>query len=154
MLLSLIITQLKKTTNPRQRLRTETFEYATDRPDAKCVVSETGVMFPSLLPRISDPLWFNVDKPCDDENEISKLEEEQEAWLKAIAEKDKDVVPIGRNREHIDEEEEDEEDDGEDDDESDTTNDDELDTDMIDDRESADDADMDTNDSSPTWGLQ
>ena len=42
----------------------------------------TGPMFPSLLPKVADPLWFNVDKPCDDESELTKLEEEHAAWVR------------------------------------------------------------------------
>lgn len=37
--------------------------------------------FPSLVPSASDPLWFTVDKPCDDEEEISKLEVENSLWV-------------------------------------------------------------------------
>ena len=44
----------------------------------------TGPMFPSLLPKVADPLWFNVDKPCDDESELTKLEEEHAAWVKRL----------------------------------------------------------------------
>ena len=39
------------------------------------------LLFPNLLPRVVDRLWFNVDKPCDDENELSKLEEEHQDWV-------------------------------------------------------------------------
>ena len=46
-----------------------------------CFSKMSGPMFPSLLPRLSDPLWFSVDKPCDDEDELSKLEEEQIEWV-------------------------------------------------------------------------
>ena len=60
--------------------------------------------------------------------------------LQAIGDKNKDIVPIGKTSEHIDdEEEEDEDDDADDDDDSNTNDDDELDTDMIDDRDSPDD---------------
>ena len=38
-------------------------------------------MFPSLLPKVADTLWFNVDRPCDDESELSKMEEEHAAWV-------------------------------------------------------------------------
>ena len=39
-------------------------------------------LFPSLIPSAVDQLWFTVDKPCDDENEISELEEEYQSWVK------------------------------------------------------------------------
>ena len=44
-------------------------------------ISMAGPMFPSLLPKVADPLWFNVDKPCDDESELTKMEEEHAAWV-------------------------------------------------------------------------
>lgn len=40
--------------------------------------------FPSLLPSIVDPIWFTVDKPCDDENELSELEEEYNSWVSIL----------------------------------------------------------------------
>ena len=40
-----------------------------------------GSFFPSLLPRVADSHWFNVDKPCDDEEELSKLEDELADWV-------------------------------------------------------------------------
>ena len=42
----------------------------------------SGPLFPSLLPKVADTLWFNVDRPCDDESELSKLEEEHTSWVK------------------------------------------------------------------------
>ena len=38
-------------------------------------------MFPTLEPTFADSLWFKVDKPCDDESEITKLEEEHQDWV-------------------------------------------------------------------------
>ncbi|KAL5012794.1 hypothetical protein ScPMuIL_011345 [Solemya velum] len=96
-------------------------------------------MFPTLLPGVVDPLWFSVDKPCDDENELSELEDEHQAWLESISKKDDNIVPIGKTSERYEDEEDDEEDDEADDDDESDTNDDELDTDMIDDRDSVDD---------------
>ncbi|XP_021367098.1 anaphase-promoting complex subunit 15B-like [Mizuhopecten yessoensis] len=100
-----------------------------------------AIRFPSLLPGAVDPLWFTVDRPCDDENELSELEEEHNLWLESIAKKDSNIIPIGKTAvESLEDEEEDEEDDeGDDDDESDT-NDDDLDIDMLDERDSGDDA--------------
>ncbi|XP_041359116.1 anaphase-promoting complex subunit 15B-like [Gigantopelta aegis] len=93
-------------------------------------------LFPSLVPREIDQLWFTVDRPIDDENELSKLEEEYQTWQCSIANKDNSIIPIGKTSEHLDEEDEEEEDEeGDDDDESDTNDD----TDMMDDRDSADD---------------
>ncbi|KAK2165090.1 hypothetical protein LSH36_55g09075 [Paralvinella palmiformis] len=62
----------------------------------------SGPCFPSLVPRVADQIWFSVDKPCDDENELTSLEEEHQNWLKALAEKGKTVVPIGKSAAEID----------------------------------------------------
>ncbi|XP_014776202.1 anaphase-promoting complex subunit 15 isoform X2 [Octopus bimaculoides] len=98
-------------------------------------------LFPALVPKAVDPFWFPVDKPCLDESEISALEADYNNWAQSVGDKDNAIVPIGKTaQEHYDEEEEEEEEE-EVDDESDT-NDDELDTDMVDDRDSADDFDF------------
>ena len=41
-------------------------------------------LFPSLLPRVADSAWFSVDRPCDDDSELTKLEEEQQALVITI----------------------------------------------------------------------
>lgn len=41
-------------------------------------------LFPSLRPKLIDPAWFNVDQPCDDENEVSQLEQEHQTWVNLI----------------------------------------------------------------------
>ncbi|BES93316.1 anaphase promoting complex subunit 15 [Nesidiocoris tenuis] len=77
-------------------------------------------LFPDLTPRIIDPLWFGIDKSASDETELLQLEHEHKSWLQKIAQKDSDVIPIGKTateREEDDEEEEDE-DDSNDDEES------------------------------------
>lgn len=39
-------------------------------------------LWPNLQPRATDPLWFNADKPVDDESEVTALEEERKTWVK------------------------------------------------------------------------
>ena len=36
-------------------------------------------MFPSLTPRATDPLWFSVDRPADEEAELAREEAEHQA---------------------------------------------------------------------------
>lgn len=39
------------------------------------------LLFPNLTPKSVDPLWFSVDQPCDDENEVAQLESELQQWV-------------------------------------------------------------------------
>ena len=39
-------------------------------------------IFPKLIPSATDRLWFAVDKFCDDENELSELEDEYQSWVR------------------------------------------------------------------------
>lgn len=86
-------------------------------------------MFPSLTPRATDPLWFSVDKPVDEESELAKEEAEHNAALERIAKQGSDLTPIGKtgNDQMDDNEEEEDEDD---DSESDHDDEDEEDVDM------------------------
>ena len=43
--------------------------------------SVSSTMFPSLTPRATDPLWFNVDKPVDEEAELAREEAEHTAVI-------------------------------------------------------------------------
>jgi hypothetical protein len=39
-------------------------------------------LWPNLQPRATDPLWFNADKPIDDECEVSALELKHQTWVR------------------------------------------------------------------------
>lgn len=41
-------------------------------------------LWPNLQPRATDPLWFNADRPCDDESEVAALEAEHQAWVSTL----------------------------------------------------------------------
>ena len=41
---------------------------------------------PSLTPRAADPLWFSVDKPRDEETELTREEAEHNAVRSGIIE--------------------------------------------------------------------
>lgn len=38
-------------------------------------------LFPKCLPKLTDRAWFDVDHPCDHEDEISQLEREHQDWV-------------------------------------------------------------------------
>lgn len=48
--------------------------------------------FPSIVPGAIDPLWFTVDRPCDDENELEQLEKEHDLWVRNISFKIKNIA--------------------------------------------------------------
>lgn len=43
-------------------------------------------LWPNLQPRATDPLWFNADKPIDDESEVIALEIEHQTWVSEVNE--------------------------------------------------------------------
>ncbi|KAF4520684.1 hypothetical protein B566_EDAN006360 [Ephemera danica] len=74
-----------------------------------------------MQPKLVDPLWFNVDRPCDEEAEILQMEQELKAQLESITHKDADLIPLGKNAsEHADDMEEEEEEEDNDDEDSDS----------------------------------
>ncbi|XP_063972821.1 anaphase-promoting complex subunit 15-like [Diachasmimorpha longicaudata] len=95
-------------------------------------------LWPNLQPRSTDPLWFNADKPCDDEEEVDKLETLHQTWKDRTRATGSDQIPIGksasdfRGSEEEEEEEEEEEGEGEEEEESDTHEDEEEEFDEID----------------------
>nr|XP_033322166.1 anaphase-promoting complex subunit 15-like [Megalopta genalis] len=71
-------------------------------------------LWPNLQPRATDPLWFNADRPCDDESEVLALEAEHHKWRERIRTHGY-ATPIGKTRSDmrgppLEEEEEEEED--------------------------------------------
>ncbi|KAL2719134.1 anaphase-promoting complex subunit 15-like isoform X1 [Vespula squamosa] len=95
-------------------------------------------LWPSLRPRITDPLWFDADSPVDEESEVTALEAEHQAWREHVRVQGYDHIPIGktvsdfRGSEEEEEEEEEEEGDGEEEEESDTHEEEEEELDEID----------------------
>lgn len=72
-------------------------------------------LFPNLKPRLMHSSWFDVDQPCDDEDEVSQLEREHQNWvtqkffidnistdifvvfqLVSIKQRNSDLTPIGK----------------------------------------------------------
>ncbi|XP_034951028.1 anaphase-promoting complex subunit 15B [Chelonus insularis] len=93
-------------------------------------------LWPNLQPRATDPLWFNADKPCDDEEEVEKLEAQSQIWKDRYRTISSDQIPIGKSasdfRGSEEEDDEEEEEEGEEEEESDTHEEEEEEFDEID----------------------
>lgn len=38
-------------------------------------------LFPNFKPKLILPVFFEVDQPCDDEDEVSQLERDHQNWV-------------------------------------------------------------------------
>ncbi|XP_068628839.1 anaphase-promoting complex subunit 15B-like [Battus philenor] len=55
-----------------------------------------NIPFPVLLPRLIDPKWFTADSPCDEEAELTKLEQANQEWLNSIGQQYMKRTPLGK----------------------------------------------------------
>ena len=87
-------------------------------------------LFPSLMPRLVDPLWFRSDVPQDENVELSRMEKEHSEWLKSIGNRENEMLPIGKTSPETDEDEDDDDDDDNDDNDDSVSHDEEDDAEM------------------------
>lgn len=70
-------------------------------------------LFPSLMPPITNSLWFDTDPASDEAAEVRTLEQDHQDWLNAIQQTANDLNPIGGPfTEQLENESDDEEQDG------------------------------------------
>lgn len=49
-----------------------------------CKVLTMNIPFPILYPRLVDPSWFSADSPCDEDAELTNMEQAHQQWVKNI----------------------------------------------------------------------
>ncbi|KAJ2946551.1 hypothetical protein O0L34_g12606 [Tuta absoluta] len=130
-----------------------------------------NIPFPVLMPRLVDSKWFNADSPCDEEAELTALEQANQQWLSSIGQQYMKRAPLGKTdpepmedeadtdeEDGNDESDESEESHDEDEDEelrtsySPARNNNELEPDSLDDLN--DTPDLNTSDQSALWPIQ
>ncbi|XP_075987246.1 anaphase-promoting complex subunit 15B-like [Anticarsia gemmatalis] len=55
-----------------------------------------NIPFPMLTPRLADSTWFNADSPCDEETELTAMEQANQHWLNSIGQQYMKRAPLGK----------------------------------------------------------
>ncbi|XP_026484801.1 anaphase-promoting complex subunit 15-like [Vanessa tameamea] len=55
-----------------------------------------NIPFPILYPRLVDPSWFNADSPCDEDAELTNMEQAHQQWLNSIGQQYMKRPPLGK----------------------------------------------------------
>ncbi|XP_050359863.1 anaphase-promoting complex subunit 15-like [Nymphalis io] len=55
-----------------------------------------NVPFPLLFPRFVDPSWFSADSPCDEDAELTNMEQAHQQWLNSIGQQYMKRPPLGK----------------------------------------------------------